>query len=109
LLDYVEEKGRLIEQHLRHPRIKAIRRSGLMIAVDFETEEEVQRIVRAALDKGLITFWFLSHPKSFRIAPPLTITHTEIREACEGIVEVIETVSNRHPIAIGSSVAKNKR
>lgn len=95
LLDPVEEKGKLFEQYLRHPRIKAIRRAGLMLAVDFETAEEVQRIVQASLDKGIITFWFLSHPNSFRIAPPLTITEDEIREACTGIVEAIESVGIR--------------
>lgn len=89
LLEHVEEKGKLFEQYLRHPRIKEIRRVGLMIAVDFETAEEVQRIVQTALDKGIITFWFLSHPNSFRIAPPLTITEDEIRETCAGIVEAM--------------------
>ena len=89
LLDHVEENGRLFEDLLRHPAIKAIRRAGLMMAIDFETADEVQRIVQGALEKGIITFWFLSHPNSFRIAPPLTISEKEIREACEGIMGVI--------------------
>ncbi|MFO7258999.1 MAG: aspartate aminotransferase family protein [Bacteroidota bacterium] len=89
LLDQVEAKGRLFEEYLRHPSIKEIRRAGLMMAIDFETAEEVQRIVQGALEKGIITFWFLSHPNSFRIAPPLTISEEEIREACEGIMKVI--------------------
>ncbi len=92
LLDHVEDKGNLFEQCLRHPRIKAIRRTGLMLAIDFETAEEVWGIVQAALDKGIITFWFLSHPNSFRIAPPLTITEEEIRESCARIIEAIESV-----------------
>ena len=90
LLEGVEEKGKLFEQYLNHPRIKAIRRAGLMMAIDFETPEEVQRIVAGALDRGIVTFWFLSHPNSFRIAPPLTITRDEIKEACEGIVEAMD-------------------
>lgn len=92
LLDHVEDKGKLFEQCLRHPRIKTIRRAGLMLAIDFETAEEVQRIVQAALERGIITFWFLSHPNSFRIAPPLTITEDQIRESCARIVEAIEAV-----------------
>lgn len=63
-----------------------------MLAIDFETAEEVWGIVQAALDKGIITFWFLSHPNSFRIAPPLTITEEEIRESCARIIEAIESV-----------------
>lgn len=86
----VEAKGALMEALLKHTKIKAIRRIGLMFAVDFETEAIVQRIVQYALQKGVICFWFLSIPNSFRIAPPLTITESEIRAACATIFEAIE-------------------
>lgn len=86
----VERKSKLIEQLLVHPKIREVRRAGLMFAVDFDTEERVQRIVNEALDSGVICFWFLSHPNSFRIAPPLTITDTEILEACAVILKAIE-------------------
>jgi acetylornithine/N-succinyldiaminopimelate aminotransferase len=46
--------------------------------------------VQYALDHGVITFWFLSWPASFRIAPPLTISEAEIREACAIILQAIE-------------------
>jgi len=90
LLNDVERKGRLIRSLLVHPKIREIRRIGLMFAIDFDTEEQVQRIVTQALKDGVIGFWFLSHPYSFRIAPPLTITDEEIREACEVILKAIE-------------------
>lgn len=89
LLLEVEAKGRLIEELLRHPEVLEIRRIGLMFALDFRSEEIVQKIVHHALDRGVITFWFLSHPASFRIAPPLTITEAEIREACAVLREAI--------------------
>jgi len=38
----------------------------------------------------VICYWFLSHPYSFRIAPPLTITEEEIRMACTVILRAIE-------------------
>ncbi|MFM7327545.1 MAG: aspartate aminotransferase family protein [Bacteroidota bacterium] len=90
LLASVDEKGQLIESLLHHPKVKEIRRAGLMFAVDFESDEMVQRIVQYALDHGVICFWFLSNPASFRIAPPLTITETEIREACAVIRTAID-------------------
>ena len=90
LLASVEEKGQLIESLLHHPKVKAIRRAGLMFAVDFESDEVVQRIVSHALENGVICFWFLSNPASFRIAPPLTITEAEIREACAVIRAAID-------------------
>jgi len=90
LLAQVEEKGQMIEQLLTHPKIKEIRRIGLLFAIDFESAETVNNIVNYARRKGVICYWFLSHPNSFRIAPPLTIKEDEIKKACSVIVEAIE-------------------
>jgi len=90
LLAQVEKKGQLIESLLKHSSIKEIRRIGLMFAIDFDSEERVNRIVQKAIADGVICYWFLSHPYSFRIAPPLTITEMEIREACRIILNAIE-------------------
>jgi len=93
LLEYVEAKGVLIEQLLQHHKVREIRRKGLMFAIEFETTEEVAQIVKYCLNRGVITFWFLSCPNSFRIAPPLTITEAEIREACQVIKEAFDSLS----------------
>ena len=90
ILSHVESKGKLIESLLNHPKIKEIRRIGLMFAIDFENEDRVNRIVQACKENGVICYWFLSHPYSFRIAPPLTITEDEIRMACNVILRAIE-------------------
>lgn len=90
LLTTVEAKGKLIESLLQHPKIKEVRRFGLMFAFDFDSEERVNRIVQYAKEHGVICYWFLSHPYSFRIAPPLTISEEEIREACGVILAAIE-------------------
>jgi acetylornithine/succinyldiaminopimelate/putrescine aminotransferase len=90
LLVTVEEKGKLIQQLIAHPKIKEVRRFGLMFAFDFDSEERVNSIVQYAKEHGVICYWFLSHPNSFRIAPPLTITESEIREACAVILKAIE-------------------
>lgn len=90
LLDDAERKGKLIQSLLVHPSIKEVRRIGLMFAIDFDSEERVQKIVTAALNDGVIGFWFLSHPYSFRIAPPLTITDEEIHESCTTLLKAIE-------------------
>ena len=89
LVEQVEQKGKLFEQYLHHPAIREIRRIGLMFAIDFESAEKVSAIVHQAKADGVICYWFLSHPFSFRIAPPLTITPEQIRESCEVIVKAI--------------------
>jgi acetylornithine/succinyldiaminopimelate/putrescine aminotransferase len=86
----VEKKGRLFESLLQHPSIKEIRRIGLMFAIDFDTADRVNRIVANARELGVICYWFLSHPYSFRIAPPLTISEQEIKESCAVILKAID-------------------
>jgi len=90
LLAYVERKGQLIEQLIQHPKVKEVRRIGLLFAFDFENEAIVNNIVHYAKEHGVICYWFLSHPFSFRIAPPLTITEDEIKKACSIIMDAIE-------------------
>lgn len=90
LLDGVEAKGQLIQSLIQHPDIREIRRMGMMFAVDFDSSERVNRIVEYAKKKGVICYWFLSHPNSFRIAPPLNISEVDIRYGCAVIREAID-------------------
>ncbi|MFN5168951.1 MAG: aspartate aminotransferase family protein [Cyclobacteriaceae bacterium] len=89
LIEQAEEKGKLIENLLQHPDVGEIRRKGMLFAIDFDSAERVNRIVQRGKELGVITYWFLSHPHSFRIAPPLTITPAEIKEACGLILQAI--------------------
>lgn len=85
LLQGVEGKGVRIEEGLQHPRIKEVRRSGLMLGFDLDTPEEVEFFIRKARERGLLLFSFLSRPYGVRIAPPLNISDAEIDKAIEGI------------------------
>ncbi|MBI1837151.1 MAG: aspartate aminotransferase family protein [Flavobacteriia bacterium] len=87
----VERLGKLLEDLIKiNSEIKEIRRIGMMFAFDMESFERVERVVKKCLEKGLISFWFLSHPYSFRLSPPLTITEGEIRKAAQIILDSIE-------------------
>lgn len=90
LLNQVEQKGQLFERRLTHKKIKETRRIGLMFAFEFETETEVYQVVQECLKNGIICFWFLSCPNSFRIAPPLTINEAEINKACDVILDALD-------------------
>jgi 4-aminobutyrate aminotransferase-like enzyme len=63
-----------------------------MMAVEFEHAQIVEKIVKNCLERGVITFWFLSAANSFRLAPPLIITEEQIKEAAEEIIEAIEAI-----------------
>lgn len=87
----VERLGALLEELLQsNSEIIEIRRKGMMFAFDMESFERVEKVVKKCLDKGLISFWFLSHPNSFRLSPPINITENEIRKAASIISDSIE-------------------
>ncbi len=87
----VERLGQLLEDLIgQNSEIKEVRRIGMMFAFDMASFERVEKVVHKCLEKGLISFWFLSHPYSFRLSPPLTISEIEIREAGRIILEAIE-------------------
>ncbi|MFN5149230.1 MAG: aspartate aminotransferase family protein [Flavobacteriia bacterium] len=89
-MNEVERLGALLESIVASdPEIKEIRRIGMMFAFDMESFERVEKVVKKCLEKGLISFWFLSHPYSFRLSPPLNISEVEIRKAGEIILASI--------------------
>ncbi len=91
-LAQIEPKGLLIKNQLNHPQIKAIRRKGLMLAIELENEEKVNSLIEYCIAHGVIIYWFLSTRNSFRISPPLTITKEEIKEACSVIATGLNTL-----------------
>ena len=94
LIKEVNIKGKLLHDLLiKHPLVKEIRYRGLFFAIEMADADIVQKIVEGCLEKGMITFWFLSCPNAFRLAPPLTVTYEEIELACKEMIEVFDSVS----------------
>lgn len=93
LLDQVEVKAELFKKLLKHPKIKGIRNKGLMMAVEFESFDVLKPIIDLAIEKGVITDWFLFCDDAMRIAPPLIITAEQIQEACTVILAAIDEVN----------------
>lgn len=90
LLAAVPEKEQLFKQLLHHPSIKEVRGRGLLLAVEFKDFETMHRILKKGLacsPKAVFTDWFLFAPNCLRISPPLTITISEVQEACDIILK----------------------
>lgn len=97
IMEKVAEKEMLFHNLLHHPKIRAVRSCGLMMAVEFDSFETNKKVIDACINrkKGstrVLTDWFLFAPNCLRIVPPLTISNKEIKEACEIIIEAIEKV-----------------
>ena len=95
LIDQVKNKESLFRQLLDHPTIREVRSAGLMMAVELKDFEEVQTVIQDCLKNGLITDWFLFNDRSLRIAPPLIITESQIREACTIILNAMDKLQVR--------------
>lgn len=92
LTSTVAHKEALFRQKLKHPKIKEIRSKGLMMAVEFENFDQLKAIIDKSIENGIVTDWFLFCDNSMRIAPPLTITDSEIEQACKIILEAIDLI-----------------
>ena len=92
LIEAVAEKEKLFRSLLKHPKIKQINGTGLMLAPIFETEEIANTVVLKAMEKGLLLFWLLWEKKAVRISPPLTISLDEIRNGCAIISEILDSI-----------------
>ncbi|HLW39837.1 MAG TPA: aminotransferase class III-fold pyridoxal phosphate-dependent enzyme, partial [Brumimicrobium sp.] len=94
-IDYksIEIVGKYIEvELLKHPLVKEIRRIGMMFAIDMENAEIVNKIVSESMNRGVLSYWFLSHPESFRLSPPLTLTLEEAKEGVDIILGVMNEI-----------------
>ena len=92
LIEAVAEKEKLFRSLLKHPRIKQINGTGLMLAPIFETEEITNAVVLKSMEKGLLLFWLLWEKKAILISPPLTISLDEIKSGCTIITEVLDSI-----------------
>jgi acetylornithine/succinyldiaminopimelate/putrescine aminotransferase len=90
LMAQVPEKEALFRTLLVHPSIVELRSAGLWLAVDLGSFDRVLRVIQHCIAAGLITDWFLFNDHSLRIAPPLTISKTEIEWACGVLLEAME-------------------
>tara|TARA_A100001015_G_C15037806_1_gene737467 strand:- start:1891 stop:3090 length:1200 start_codon:yes stop_codon:yes gene_type:complete len=70
--------------------IKEIRGKGLMNAIEFFKEEDANRVSNMLLEKGLICK--ITHGKTIRFLPPLTINNSEMNQSLELIKNVLHNI-----------------
>jgi acetylornithine/succinyldiaminopimelate/putrescine aminotransferase len=93
LIEQVDAKASLFLELLIHPAIKEVRGKGLMLAIELESFELNKKVIDRCIANGIVVDWFLHCSNSMRIAPPLIISHDEIRKACGVIIEAIDHYS----------------
>ena len=89
-----EAAGERFAAKLHHTAIRDVRRSGLLMALEFDSFEFNKRVIDACLEAGLMTDWFLYAPHCLRIAAPLIIDDASIDFACDTLLGAIEREHN---------------
>lgn len=92
IVDSVTEKELLFRKLLKHNLISEIRGKGLLLAVEIGNFDNVLKFVKAGIDVGFITDWFIFNDSAFRIAPPLNITDKQIEDVCGLIIEALNQI-----------------
>jgi len=93
LAESVQTKSDLFVKLLsKSPFITEIRVLGLMIALQLDNYAHVKKVIDYCIEEGVIIDWFLFNDSSIRIAPPLTISEDQIREACQVILKALQGI-----------------
>lgn len=92
----VLRKEALMHERLKHPIIKEIRSSGLMMAVELTKRKYLKHVVNHTIENGALIDYFLFNSTSFRLAPPLIINDDEIEEACAILLSAMDFAMNKY-------------
>ena len=90
LLDKVSEKEALFRKLLVHPKIKKTSGKGLMLSIELDNFDEVERTMKRCMEHGVIIDWFLYNTNCLRISPPLIISNSEIHKVCKTILKSLD-------------------
>lgn len=90
IINTVSAKAQLIHQLLKHPIIKDVRSSGLMMAVELTKRKYLKHVVSHTIEQGALIDFFLFNDRSFRLAPPLIISEDEIHEGVAILLRSME-------------------
>jgi acetylornithine/N-succinyldiaminopimelate aminotransferase len=91
LIEEALQKEKVFRKHLQHSLIKEIRGKGLILSLQFQSEEMNRAVIDECIQRGVLVDWFLFAPDCMRICPPLIISEEEIIHSCSVIIESINS------------------
>jgi acetylornithine/N-succinyldiaminopimelate aminotransferase len=93
IMQKVNEKEKLIRSLLKHRKITKINGTGLMLAIILESQEDVEKLVKESMNRGLILFYLLWNKLAVRITPPLNISTKDIKKGCKIILNILDEMT----------------
>ncbi|MDQ7819443.1 MAG: aminotransferase class III-fold pyridoxal phosphate-dependent enzyme [Armatimonadota bacterium] len=94
--------ARLRDLAARHPgMVRQVRGKGLLVGVEFTDPDLVLLVTAEALQRGVIVFYSLNNPSTFRIAPPLVIAPEQLDRAVGALEDAVAAVEALLADAVG--------
>jgi len=98
LQDNARRMGRLLREGLellrdKYSVVRAVRGRGLMLGLELADPETATKVLEETRARGLLVGKGGLVPRTLRIAPPLTVTEEEVREALAVLGDAIKVVS----------------
>ena len=79
-----------------HPAIVSdVRGKGLLIAIEFVTNELGFELGKQMLKRGVLVSGTLVNARTIRFEPPLTITEDQTDYVCKALAESLEAMSRK--------------
>ena len=94
LLTNATERGRAFKEHLRDaglPGLTDVRGKGLMLAVEFESEDHRDAVQKAAFARGLMVLG--CGQRTIRLLPPMDVTEREVELGVDLFAEAAEAAA----------------
>ncbi len=91
LADRARQIEIIVKENLKHRLIKEVRIFGALGAIEFSNEELNFKVMKACIENGIITDWFLFCPTAMRIAPPLVITDKELLRVIRKLKKILNS------------------
>jgi len=93
LIEGVDEKAKIFyDKLIEHSNVKEIRSDGLFMAIEVGSFERILKLIKVALNNGVVLDWFLFCNTAFRVAPPLSITVKECHDAADLLLKSLDEI-----------------
>jgi len=93
LVTRAERLGELMVRELAplrsHPRVREVRRTGAMVAVEFTDPKASKAVLKTALDADVLLITCGFHDQVVRFIPPLNISESDLRLGTRVVVEAV--------------------
>jgi acetylornithine/N-succinyldiaminopimelate aminotransferase len=94
LMEHALRMEQCYRSGLRHPLINRVRGRGLFLAVVLDGRVKIGDFIARAFRNGLVIDRFLFSADSFRIAPPLIISETEVNESVGRVLATLDSMES---------------